>query len=427
VGLGLGVLGLSSFAFVSIAARALGPAVFAPVATLWVIVNAAGPALFEPLEQELGRSISQNRAHGLGSRGVFVRVVAIAAALVLICTVALIVLARPLARTAFDGHLSLVAALLAGLVGLGAENVTRGAFAGGGNFARYGWQLGLDGTVRVVAAAALAGLGVQAVGWYGAALAAGPITAVLLTAWRVGPAAQPAPSDRSWGDLAKGIGVLMSGTILAQFVVNAAPIAASILAAPEETARAGIFVSVLVLARIPLFVFFAVQAALLPGLTTLLAKNDLAGFRHRLTVVLGVVAALGLAGLGLFVAMGPWIVELFYGREYQTTRGDVWPLAAGAAAFMVAVTLAQTLIALRAYTAGVLGWALGSVAFLAVLGIDLRLEQRVGYAFLAATLIAAAFSAVAVRRRLRQAERSTAVPAAEPVAVSQPAQPAVSD
>jgi O-antigen/teichoic acid export membrane protein len=396
------VLGLSSFVFLSLAGRSLGPATFAPVATLWVILNAAGPALFEPLEQELGRSISHNRAHGLGSRGVFLRLVVIAAVLVVVCAAALLLLARPLAREAFHGQLPLVVALVFGLVGLAAEMVTRGAFAGGGDFGRYGWQLGLDGVLRVSAAAALAGMGVHAVGWYGAALALGPIAAVLLTTWRLGPAVDPAPADRTWAQLIRGIGVLMVGTVLAQFVVNAAPVAASILASESEAARAGTFVSVLVLARIPLFVFFAVQAALLPGLASLLAKGDLTGFRRRLAVVLGVVAALGLSGLAVFLAAGPWIVELFYGPEFQTTRGDLWPLAAGAGLFMVAMTLAQTLIALRAYAASVLGWFLGSATFLTLLGLNLRLEQRVGLAFLGAAAVATACSAFALRRRLGQ-------------------------
>jgi O-antigen/teichoic acid export membrane protein len=389
----------------------LGPAAFAPVATLWVIVNAAGPALFEPLEQELGRSISHNRAHGLGSRGVFLRVAAIAVALVAVCGVALGLFAGPLAREAFNGHLSLVAALVAGLVGLGAEHVTRGAFAGGGNFVRYGAQLGLDGALRVLAAGVLAALGVQAVGWYGAALAFGPIAAVLLTARRLGPAVEPAPSDRDWGKLARGIGLLMVGTILAQFVVNAAPVAANIVAGEGETARAGIFVSVLVLARVPLFVFVAVQAGLLPGLASILARGDLAAFRKRLAGVLMIVGGLGLAGLVVFVLIGPWLVQVLYGSEFHTTRADLWPLAAGSAFFMLAVTFAQTLIALRSYVSAVLGWAIGSVALVAVLGISLRLEQRVGYAFLAATLCAAAFSAAATWRRLR---RPVALPALEP-------------
>lgn len=394
------VLGLASFAFLSVSGRALGPAAFAPLATLWVVVNAAGPAFFQPLEQELGRAIAHRRAAGLGSRQLFLRGAMLALALVVLIGVALLVFAEPLAARVFSGQESLVLALLVGLAGLGAEHLTRGAFAGAEAFSRYGWQLGLDGLVRLAISSALALVGVQTVGWYGFALAVAPVIAVLATAWRLGPATEPAPPDSRWGDLVRPVGVLMVGTALAQFVVNAAPVAASVLAGPAEAARAGVFISVLVLARMPLFLFSAIQAAFLPGLATLIARGDRPGFAARLRVVLGAVTALSVAGIVVFVALGPWLVTLFYGAEYRTTREDIWPLATGAGLFMLASALAQTLIALRAYIASVGGWVLGTVAFLVAIAVPLRLEQRVGLAFLAATLAAALWSALALRWRL---------------------------
>jgi O-antigen/teichoic acid export membrane protein len=412
VAAGLMVLGLASFAFLSVSGRALGPAGFAPLATLWVIMNAAGPAFFQPLEQELGRAIAHRRAHGHGSRNLFVRGALIAGVLVILIGVAFLVFSEPLAEQVFGGERSLVLALVVGLAGLGAEHLTRGAFAGTEAFTRYGWQLGIDGALRLAASGALALLGVDTVGWYGFALAAAPVAAVLATMWRLGPATAPSTSQHTWGELVRAVAVLMVGTALAQFVVNAAPVAASILAGPEEAARAGVFISVLVLSRIPLFLFSAIQAAFLPGLAGLIAQGDRAGFARRLRSVLGAVTALAVAGLVVFVALGPWLVTLFYGPEYQTTRADIWPLAAGAGLFMIASALAQTLIALRSYLASVLGWVLGTASFLAAIMVPLRLEQRVGLAFLAATLVASIWSALATRHRLtRPLGKSTTSPA----------------
>jgi O-antigen/teichoic acid export membrane protein len=365
-----------------------------------VIVNAAGPAFFQSLEQELGRGIAHRHARGDGSRRYFLRAVALAGALILVCAVGLLVFAGPLADEVFHGQRGLVLALAVGLLGLGAEHLTRGAFAGGQAFTRYGWQLGIDGALRLTGSIALALLGVATVGWYGFALAVAPVLAVALTAWRLGPAMEPGPDDHTWGELVRAVGVLMVGTALSQFVVNAAPVAANILAGPGEAARAGVFISVLVLARIPLFLFSAIQAAFLPGLAALVAKDDREGFVRRLRGVLGVVGALGIAGFLGFVALGPWVVRLLYGPAYPTTREDIWPLAAGAALFMLAAALAQTLISLRAYGASVLGWVLGTLTFLATIGVHLRLEQRVGLAFFAATFVAAVAAALALRFRL---------------------------
>jgi O-antigen/teichoic acid export membrane protein len=331
---------------------------------------------------------------------VFVRGALLAGALLLLVLVALVVFAAPIADRVFSGKEALVLALFVGLLGLAAEHLTRGAFAGIQAFSRYGWQLGIDGSVRLVASGFLALMGVRTVGWYGFALAAAPVTAVLLTAWRLGAATEPSPREAPWGDLARSVGTIMAGTALAQFVVNAAPVAASVLAGRQEAARAGVFISVLVLARIPLFLFAAVQAAFLPGLAALVAEGDGPGFRRRLNAVMAFVVALGAAGLVVFIAVGPWLVELFYGPAYQTTRTDMWPLAAGAGLYMIAAALTQALVALRAYAMSIIGWALGTLSFFAAIIVPIRLEQRVGMAFLAATLVAAVTSLVTLRRRM---------------------------
>src|SRR4051812_20971648 len=153
VAVGLGVLGLASFAFLSVSGRALGPAELAPLGTLWILVNALGPALFQPLEQEVGRAVAHRAAHGQGARPVFLRACGIAAGVVVLAAAVLFVVRKPLADEVFAGQEVLVLALLLGLVGLGAEHLTRGAFAGGGAFHRYGTQLAVDGVLRIGSAA----------------------------------------------------------------------------------------------------------------------------------------------------------------------------------------------------------------------------------------------------------------------------------
>src|SRR3954470_20224392 len=80
VAAGLIVLGLGSFAYLGITGRVLGPTDFAPVATLWVLFNAAGLALFQPIEQELSRATASRRALGLGARPVLAKAVGYAVA-----------------------------------------------------------------------------------------------------------------------------------------------------------------------------------------------------------------------------------------------------------------------------------------------------------------------------------------------------------
>jgi O-antigen/teichoic acid export membrane protein len=411
VAVGLGVLGLASFAFLSVSGRALGPAELAPLGTLWVLVNALGPALFQPLEQEVGRAVADRAAHGHGARPVFLRACGIATGVIVLAATVLFTARRPLADEVFAGQQILVLGLLLGLVGLGAEHLTRGAFAGGGAFPRYGTQLAVDGVLRIGSAAVLAVVGVTTAGWYGVFLGLAPIVAVLVTAGWLGPANRPGP-HHSWGELGHAVGWLTLGALASQFVINAAPVAANLLAGADEQARAGVFISVLVLARVPLFLFAAIQASFLPGMAALAAAGDTEGFRRRLNLIAGAVTALGVAGLLVIVAVGPWLVRLVYGSEYVTTRTDLWPLAAASGLFMLASVLAQTLVSVRGYRASVLGWLAGTAAFLLGLLVPLRLEQRVGLAFLAGSAVAVLVLAVAMRVRLRS-----------PLVVSGPAHP----
>lgn len=400
VAIGLGVLGLASFAFLSVCGRALGPAELAPLGTLWVLINAVGPALFQPLEQEVGRAVAHRTASGEGGRPVFLRAAVLAVGMIVVAGVALLVAHRPLANGVFGGENLLVVGLFLGLVGLGAEYLTRGAFAGGGAFSRYGCQLAIDGVLRIGSAATFAVLGIAAAGWYGVFLGLAPILAVLLTAGRLGPAVRPGP-EHGWRELGSAIGWLTVGALASQFVINAAPVAANVLAAPGDKARAGVFISVLVLARVPLFLFAAIQASFLPGMAAMAAAGDTAGFRRRLLLITGGVAALGAAGLAVILAIGPELVRLVYGGAYVTTRADLWPLAAASGLFMVGSALAQALISIRSYRSTVVGWVAGTMVFFLVLLVHLRLEQRIGLAFLGASAVATIALTAAMRLRLR--------------------------
>ena len=73
--------------------------------------------------------------------------------------------------------------------------------------------------------------------------------------------------------------------------LNAGPIATTILADPDQKTEVTAFAYGVLMARIPLFLFQAVQAALLPRLSRLAARDELgefrAGLKRLLMVVLG--------------------------------------------------------------------------------------------------------------------------------------------
>ena len=67
VAAGLVVLGATSYGFLVLAARSLGPERYAPLSVLWALVFLVGPGVFVPLEQELARAIAARQATGRGA------------------------------------------------------------------------------------------------------------------------------------------------------------------------------------------------------------------------------------------------------------------------------------------------------------------------------------------------------------------------
>src|SRR3954471_12311932 len=193
VAAGLIVLGLGSFAYLGITGRVLGPTDFAPVATLWVLFNAAGLALFQPIEQELSRATASRRALGLGARPVLAKAVLYGSAVIAGFGLLAFLFSDVLTRQVFNGVGVLVPLLVLGFAGLAAEHILRGAFGGNERFGRYGAQLGVDGALRVLGPVLLIIAATSEVGAFGLALVLAPLLAAALTAGRLGPLSKPGP------------------------------------------------------------------------------------------------------------------------------------------------------------------------------------------------------------------------------------------
>jgi O-antigen/teichoic acid export membrane protein len=159
-----------------------------------------------------------------------------------------------------------------------------------------------------------------------------------------------------------------------------------------------------IVARVPLFLFQAVQAAMLPKLSALAGSHRFHEFRSSLKNLLQAVSVIGVTGaLGGFV-LGPFVVKVAFNVELGHV--DVGLLAASTGFFIVAMSLAQALIALEGQGRVALGWLTGLVVFLVVtaLGNDLllRLELASVLSSLAAACALGAF--LFVRLRLAEGE-----------------------
>lgn len=400
VAMGLLVAGLSSFAFFSVGEAALGSEeAFKPVVSMWFLTFALAPGCFLPLEQELGRALSGRRALGQGGRPVLMKVMALGAGLAAFITIALLAFGPWLANDYFGGNWVMVAALILSIGAYAPTHLARGICSGSGRFRSYAVVLGADGLMRVLLCIALAAVGVAGVGWYGLAVAVAPLAGVVFVASRGQLRTEPGP-PASWNEVTPNLGWLLLGSIMAASLVNAGPIATNLLAADNEEAFVTRFGQGVILARIPLFLFQAVQAALLPRLARLAAAGEMnefrTGFRKLIYIVVG-VGALGTVGA---YVLGPFAADLLFGAEL--TRRTLAVLALGSACYMLGLAISQAVIALHGHAQVALGWSVGVVGFaLSTWLIQGEVFRRVELGLLIGSSMAMVVFALALRNRLR--------------------------
>jgi O-antigen/teichoic acid export membrane protein len=170
---------------------------------------------------------------------------------------------------------------------------------------------------------------------------------------------------------------------------NGGVVVVQLLASPFEQRVAGSFLNGRVLAFVPLFLFQAVTAALLPRLSALRSGGALVEFRRTLGRLLLLVAALGAATIVGSLLLGPTVLRLVFGPDFTLSSRDLALLAASCTALMAAQALGQGLIAHSDYRGVVAGWLAGVVAFFAVVFAVHTLILRVELGILAGGIAAA--------------------------------------
>ena len=327
---------------------------------MWFAVFALAPGFFLPLEQELGRALSHRRAIGDGGQPVVQKVVRLGAILVALVTVVIILFSPIIASSYFDGDWFMVIALITAFAAYAPAHMARGIAAGTGRFHDYAVVLGADGVVRIILCIALAVVGVTAAGAYGMAVAIAPLFAVAYVARRGALRTDPGP-PAEWNEVTPNLGWLLVGSVCAATLLNAGPITASLLASDNEEALITAFSYGVLLSRIPLFLFQAVQAALLPRLSRLAAQGAYAEFRSGLKRLMLLVLAVGVVGtLGAFL-LGSWALKLVY--DADLSGRTLAMLTLSSAVYMLALATAQAVIALQGHSLVAIGWVLGLASF----------------------------------------------------------------
>lgn len=361
--LALGLSGVLTYVFHSVASRALGPERYGAVATLWSATFLCAQVLWVGATQTLGRYVAERRAKGEAWAPVVRGVWRMQAWLFGAFLGAAAVFSAALTRL-FGGEWTLTAAFVAAVAGYGLVYQRRGILSGHRQFRRLGAALVLESGARALLVLALLAAGTGRAG-AATALAAAPLLSWLVV--RPAPVPEPVPEPGPTpGDAPFEVGgalrfaapVLLS-MACAQAIANGGPLLIGGLGGPDAQAQAGLLFAALVLTRIPQFILSPVISNLLPHLSRLWALDD----HHRFDRLVGAAAALiGLAGAGLVGGMwlfGELALRLFSGPEFRVGRGLLTLLAALAACYLLAELLTQVLYARNRARLAACAWVLG--------------------------------------------------------------------
>jgi O-antigen/teichoic acid export membrane protein len=401
IGAGLIIVGLAAYGFQILAAHQLSKSSFAALNGLWAIVFVVAPGLFQPIEQEVARALAHRRAQGIGGGPLVKRAAVLGGILAAVVAIFSLIFHKPLVDNLFKGYNALLPALFVALGCYYLAHTTRGTLAGNGRFGAYGTMHASEGLVRIGFCVLLVVAGSTAVGLYGLALALPPLFAVGIALRGQHGLLQPGP-EAPYSELSSALGWLLVGSLLAQLLSYASFIGVTLLATPKESDAAGLFITGLFVARIPLLLFQAVQAALLPKLSGLAGEGKHDEFRAGMKRLLMIVIGLGIFGTILATFLGPPIGKILFGDKWILGDRDMFLLTLAASLFILALTLAQGLIALKTYPQAAIAWIVGIVAFVATVaaGTDLFLRNELGFVVGAgsAALLMAIFLYLRMRR-----------------------------
>lgn len=374
MGLGLGMVVLSGFAFIPLITRSgVDDSGAAALASLYFLVNTIALGAFSGVEQEMSRTVSSERALGRPAWQAARLVARQALVLFGLISALIVVLSPVLVGEALRGHWELLALLVVGVLATCCASAVRGALAGSERFGLYAATLAVEGLARIVPLVALWLLGADSPWLFGLAFVLGQAFAALLgvgVLWRTGAAAAavrrvppPAPAaegtGRTWLGLSSGLFLLVVASLTYQAVVN---LPAVVVGAKVEAALATAIAGALTVTRLPMLAFVPLQTTLLPRLTATAARGDRRGVRAQTvrTVVLCVV--LGLLGIVLLATAGPWMLALVAPETASLSNATLAALGIGTVFLMAANVTQPALIALGKHRMVLVAFLTGAAA-----------------------------------------------------------------
>jgi O-antigen/teichoic acid export membrane protein len=396
---GLAIQSATTYVVLVVAGRALGSTKFGSLSALYVLIAGITAGLFLPLEQEIARRRGDERGRDRQDPDLMWRATRLGLYGSL-AAVGLLLVAFPITSRLVGHEPQLVAALCVSIPGYACCFVTRGEFAGGRNFTRYGVQLAVEGASRFGAILILAAVGVHDVAWYGWCFAAAPWVALLVSTARWHPPVGLAHADSESG-LTRAVGLLVVSCLASQLLVNAGPLVVALLARPSERGTVGVFLAALVIVRVPVILFTAVAPTFLPAMAEHSAADRREEFVALIRHVLFAAGVLVIASSAVAIGIGPFGLRLLFGFRQHLNRWVFGEMTLSVGVFLIAMILGQSLLGRGRHAAATVGWLAGLVGLAIGTARGDTAVDRASAGFLAGALLATATLAAFLAQDLR--------------------------
>lgn len=384
VGTATALTALCGYAVIYLAARDLAPAGFSVFGVFWGafgLVSGAANGLLQEATREVRatRYLSGSDAPP-AARTHPLRV----AALVGVGAAVVIAASSPLwgARVFVDARWLSVALLSVGLAGFCLHATLLGVLAGTDQWTQYGALMVTDAVIRVSVAAATFTLGWGLAGFLWATVAGA-------LAWLLMLAASPATrlgarllTPGATATFLRGAAHSITAAGASAILVMGFPVLLKLTSA-ELGAPGGVIILAVTLTRAPLLVpLTAMQGNLIAHFVD--ERNDRLRALIAPAAVIGGIGAVGVLAAGV---VGPWLLRIGFGAQYQA-GGELlaWLTAAAVAIAMLTLTGAAAVAAAlhRAYS---LGWVVATVASGLLLLLPLPLPARTVVGLLCGPLV----------------------------------------
>ncbi len=393
VGTATAVTALCGYAVIYLAARDLAPSGFSVFGVFWGafgLVTGAANGLLQETTREV-RSMGYLDVLPDGHRSYPLRV----AGLVGLGSLSVIAVSAPLwsGRVFVEARWLSVALLSVGLAGFCLHATLLGMLAGTNRWTHYGALMVTDAVIRVAIAAATVVVGWRLVGFLWATVAGSVAWLILLMASPTTRAAARLMTPGGTTTFLRGAAHSITAAGASAILVMGFPVLLK-LTSDSLGAQGGVVILAVTLTRAPLLVpLTAMQGNLIAHFV-----DERTERLRALIAPAALIAGTGAVGVVAAAVVGPWILRVAFGSQYQAGSALLaWLTAAAVAIAMLTLTGAAA-VAAALHRAYALGWVVATVVSGLLLLLPLPLETRTVVALLCGPLVGIGVHLVALAR-----------------------------